>query len=339
MAIEDEATLLRRAAADRASRVKNLMADTAAPEWICEIALEAVGYAFGRASELRLAQQLQQDFTAAVRPRSASLLAAARKRADEISTRAREQAFARGAGDGRAAALAAIERDELYFVEAGLMVAFSAVCPRCLTRQSHLRDSRLIDGGPPCPACGARRVGERSSGCVVGEADRAFNAAFNAGIEEHLRATVNPAFRRENVRDEGPSPADLEAELASRSLATARALRAAKEAAPPPPRNEQTVVGEAIDRGHRMVIRATPVDRALDWDAGDEADLLWDDGTRSRATVELRTGKLSCPPGSTVQLLLVLATADVARRRELRAVVVEREATRVTIEIGSVESA
>jgi hypothetical protein len=310
------------------------MSATAAPEWICRVALEAVDHDFWRASELRLAQELQKTFGDDPLPGSSSIVAAARRRADEINTRAHEEVRAQGERDGQAAAIAAIERGDLHFLAGGLVMGCAATCPRCLIRQWYSFDAGLPDRASPCPLCGTPRVHLVATGCVVDEATRAFNPAFNAMIEQHLRATVNPAFQGEDVRDEGSGADDDAPEPIDRSLVPEGAPSAATADVPAPASEEQRVAGEAVDRGDTMLIRATPTDRALDWNPGEQAELVWEDGTRSGAAVELRTGKLLCPPGSTVQLLLRLAEADAGRHRVPRAVVVEREATRVIIEIA-----
>jgi catechol 2,3-dioxygenase-like lactoylglutathione lyase family enzyme len=140
-------------------------------------------------------------------------------------TRAREVVRVQAERDGRAAALDAIKRGDLHFLGAGLVRHLRAICPRCLTRGSYSFVKRL------CPACGAQRVPQASTGCDIHEETLPFNAAFNAMIEEHLRATVNPAFRAEDVLDE-----------------ESRMQENDDDGIRQPPTNEQRVGGEATDR-------------------------------------------------------------------------------------------
>ena len=204
MALDEEAEESRqRAAADREARVSNLVRKTAVQEWLCRIALEAVGDDFWRALNLGLAQELQKVFGDGPNAGSENVTFAAHQFAVELDTRAHEEVRTRATHDGRAEALVAVKRGDIHLLTAGLTVGCGALCPRCLTSQYGWFPSRQPDATWLCPTCGTRRIPVFSTGCEVEEKTLPFNAAFNATIEEHLRATVNPAFRLEVVRDEG----------------------------------------------------------------------------------------------------------------------------------------
>lgn len=98
----------------------------------------------------------------------------------------------RAANAGLADAKDAIGRGHLCQLTLGYRSEDWATCASCM------RLERLV--GPSCTRCGAVPIRRCSVACCFGDEEAAYANAFNAAIEDHIRATVNPRFRWECVR-------------------------------------------------------------------------------------------------------------------------------------------
>lgn len=167
---------------------------TGVPRWICRRVIEACEG--DRREALRLSRALHAALPAGIDEVEGGALADAwLAQADTPRNVALREANER--------ALEAITTGQLYWLTIGLIRERRAFCPLCCVV---FRNPSWVGPWPErCAACDRALVSVKSVGCIVDDLALLRRRTFNALIEEHIRATINPAFRIDDLREESVS--------------------------------------------------------------------------------------------------------------------------------------
>ncbi|MBI2930881.1 MAG: hypothetical protein HYY16_04465 [Planctomycetes bacterium] len=95
---------------------------------------------------------------------------------------------------GRVGAQRAVAEGKLWEETGAIVSVRIATCPRCMTRQEYNWAADSLK----CPRCGGVVADMHAN---QGYANPGYVAGWNSAMEEHLRATINPNFRWDSVRD------------------------------------------------------------------------------------------------------------------------------------------